>query len=418
MAVNKVVMNTANGEHTLIDLTNDTVTPEMLAEGVTAHDASGEPIVGTMQSGGGSELPIAQPKYVNFYDYDGTLRYSYTLEEAKALTELPSGIEHAGLVFQEWNWSIQDIKNSTDPIDVGANYSTHDGKTRIYIELTEGRLSPRFGCAPNGTVVVDWGDGSATETLTGTSTSTVKYTEPHRYNSEGKYTIELTVSGTVGFIGNSSEGSLLLTASSAGASQSNGYRNSISKIELGDRVTALGTYALANCRSLRTISTPVNLSMSGSRIFNNANSLVFVAVPANAGFGEYAFAHTYSLRKASLPKNIAGVGSYGFYNCYSLGEIPIPDGASYIRTSAFQNCYSISKVIVPDSVTRIYASAFSGCGSMAVLRFTAETPPTVDATSAFTGLPEDVIVEVPQGSLSVYQNGTNYGTIADRMVGY
>ncbi len=55
MAINKVVMNTSDGEETLIDLTNDSVTPETLAEGVTAHDASGEQIVGTMvaSEGGG-----------------------------------------------------------------------------------------------------------------------------------------------------------------------------------------------------------------------------------------------------------------------------------------------------------------------------------------------------------------------------
>ena len=51
MAVNKVVYN---GE-TLVDLTNDSVTPETLAEGVTAHDASGAVIVGTMSAGGGGE---------------------------------------------------------------------------------------------------------------------------------------------------------------------------------------------------------------------------------------------------------------------------------------------------------------------------------------------------------------------------
>lgn len=44
MAVNKVIYD---GE-TLVDLTEDTVTPETLAEGVTAHAANGEVIVGTM----------------------------------------------------------------------------------------------------------------------------------------------------------------------------------------------------------------------------------------------------------------------------------------------------------------------------------------------------------------------------------
>ncbi len=47
--VNKVVYGTT----VLVDLTEDSVTPETLAEGVTAHDKAGNPIVGTMQSGGG-----------------------------------------------------------------------------------------------------------------------------------------------------------------------------------------------------------------------------------------------------------------------------------------------------------------------------------------------------------------------------
>lgn len=50
MAVNKVVMNTENGAQTLIDLTGDTVTPETLAAGATAHDASGNEITGTLRN--------------------------------------------------------------------------------------------------------------------------------------------------------------------------------------------------------------------------------------------------------------------------------------------------------------------------------------------------------------------------------
>lgn len=68
MAVNKVVINTANGEQTLIDLTGDSVTPETLAEGVTAHDASGAQIVGTMQAGegGGGSGESALDEFLQF----------------------------------------------------------------------------------------------------------------------------------------------------------------------------------------------------------------------------------------------------------------------------------------------------------------------------------------------------------------
>ena len=47
MAINKVVLN----DVVKLDLTGDTVTPETLAEGVTAHDAAGNPITGTMKMG-------------------------------------------------------------------------------------------------------------------------------------------------------------------------------------------------------------------------------------------------------------------------------------------------------------------------------------------------------------------------------
>lgn len=49
MAVNKVVYGTT----VLVDLTKDTVTPDKLLKGATAHDASGEPITGTMEAGSG-----------------------------------------------------------------------------------------------------------------------------------------------------------------------------------------------------------------------------------------------------------------------------------------------------------------------------------------------------------------------------
>ena len=45
----------------ILDLTADTVTPETLAEGVTAHDRSGEQIVGTMSSGSGGGAKVVVP---------------------------------------------------------------------------------------------------------------------------------------------------------------------------------------------------------------------------------------------------------------------------------------------------------------------------------------------------------------------
>lgn len=52
MGVSKVEYD----NETLIDISNDTVTPETLAKGYTAHNSDGEPIVGTMTTEGGSSV--------------------------------------------------------------------------------------------------------------------------------------------------------------------------------------------------------------------------------------------------------------------------------------------------------------------------------------------------------------------------
>lgn len=70
MGVNQVIINTENGEETIMDISEDTVTPETLAEGATAHNAAGDPIVGLLpkvniaQSTGSSDVDVMSQKAV------------------------------------------------------------------------------------------------------------------------------------------------------------------------------------------------------------------------------------------------------------------------------------------------------------------------------------------------------------------
>lgn len=63
MAVNKVVIN----DEIKIDLTSDTVSPDTLSKGITAHDKSGAVIVGTMEGG---SVPSGQ--WVEYEAYGDT----------------------------------------------------------------------------------------------------------------------------------------------------------------------------------------------------------------------------------------------------------------------------------------------------------------------------------------------------------
>lgn len=58
MAVNKITY----AGRILIDLVNDTVTPETLLKGITAHAANGEQIIGTAESGG-SKFELSSGTY-------------------------------------------------------------------------------------------------------------------------------------------------------------------------------------------------------------------------------------------------------------------------------------------------------------------------------------------------------------------
>lgn len=74
MAVNKVVIN----DEIKIDLTSDTVSPDTLSKGITAHDKSGNVIVGTME-GGGSSQRIESSVYTEEINVGGALFTVYRL---------------------------------------------------------------------------------------------------------------------------------------------------------------------------------------------------------------------------------------------------------------------------------------------------------------------------------------------------
>ena len=217
------------------------------------------------------------PGDITFYDYDGTIVTSWTLAELAAKTALPDYPSHEGLTCQGWNWSLADLKTTNRKMNVGAMYITDDGKTRIYIRLEEGRTSPMLGVCPNGTVTVDWGDGTTPDTLTGTSTTTVQWTPSHAYAAPGEYVIKMTVDGTMGFYGSSASNQhgAILRYSSGSDARNYVYQNSVQKIEVSNSVTSIGTYAFGACSSLASVTIPNSVTTIGDRAFWNCYGVAF-----------------------------------------------------------------------------------------------------------------------------------------------
>ena len=331
--------------------------------------------VNVPSSGGGGSLPSVSPKQVNFYDYDGTVLYSYTVAEAAALTELPALPEHDGLICQGWNWTLADIKAMGRAVNVGAMYITDDGKTRIYITLYDGRTSPMLGCCPNGTVTVDWGDGTEPDVLTGTSITSVKWTPRHEYAAPGDYVITLTVDGTMGFYGSSTsnQNSGILRNSSGTDNRNRVYHKAIKRVEIGDNVTFVGPHAFNSCRDLESIN---------------------------------------------IPNSVNTISAGAFDSCYSLKSITIPNSVTSIGAYALSYCYGLSSIVIPNSVTTIGAEAFSGCNCVRYYDFTQHTTvPTLSNSTAFNNMPKDCEIRVPAALADEWKAATNWSTYADYIVG-
>ena len=370
-----------------------------------------------IQTGGGT-TPGA-PGDITFYDYDGTIVTSWTLEELATKTALPDYPSHEGLTCQGWNWSLADLKTTNRKINVGAIYITDDGKTRIYIRLEEGRTSPMLGVCPNGTITVDWGDGTTPDTLTGTSTTTVKWTQNHAYSTPGEYVIKLTVDGTMGFYGDLGSGGAILRYSSGNDNRNSVYRNSVQKIEIGNGVTNIRQNAFNTCYSLVSITIPNSITSIGESIFNTCSSLSSITIPNSVtSIGNSAFYSCPSLSLITIPNSVTSIGTAAFNGCYSLSPITIPDSVTSILQQAFSRCYSISSITIPDSVTSIASSTFYNCYSVAFYDFSNHTSvPTLAGTNAFSNIPADCQIRVPASLVDAWKAATNWSTYADHIVG-
>ena len=385
---------------TAVDISDTTAQAADVAQGKYFYTAQGVKTAGTASGGGSSS---AEKKQVNFIDYDGTILYSYTAQEAQALTALPANPSHSGLIAQGWNWSLANIKSQLTNVGgdvwVGQMYETASGKTEIDINVDNPDfLSPYLAITVNGTVTIDWGDGTATDTVTGTSYTSLTFT-PHVYATTGRYTI--SIDGPMGFYcGSSSYGALLTNTTSL--SNRRTYSQYVEAIRCADGVY-IGSYAFNNCYALQSITIPEGVTSIGSYAFNNCYALQSITIPDGiTSIGSYAFNNCYALQSITIPDGITSIGTYAFNNCYALQSITIPEGVTSIGTYAFSNCYVLQSVTIPDGVTSIGNNSFYNC--RALQSITIPDGVTSIGNTAFNNCHVLQSVTIPDGVTSIGNN--------------
>lgn len=374
-------------------------------------------------------------KDVNFYDYDGTCVYSYTAAEFANLTEFPANPTHEGLTAKGWNWSFENAKAYVADcgiLDLGQDYETADGETKVHIQVRGLRRDPRIGFGLNGTAVIDWGDGSDTTTVTGTNLNTLKQSY-HKYQNEGDYTVSIKVtSGKISIRGETSRGSHLVCCSvSSIATKGPLYQNMLVAVEIGENceiaaaafaycerlqtvvlprtITTLPESFCAGCGILPTIIIPKSVTSIGNSMFYNHYSLKKVVFPdtiTTSTASSSAFYNCRSISRVTLPPGIATYPKL-FTNCYSLRQAPIPTGITGIESNTFSGPVSLTDIVIPSTVTTIGTNVFAQNAALKRLRFLPQVPPTI-SSETWQYVPTDCIVEVPYGSLAAYLTATNY----------
>lgn len=405
--------------------------------------------------GGGGTTGFVYPKDINFYDYDGVLLESWTLAELQTKTALPDYPTHAGLISQGWNWTLEALKTTNRRMNVGATYVTDDGTTRLYITIDVlGRTTMPlyFSQTVTNDVVIDWGDGSATETVEGTGAVNTS----HTYTSVGDFVIKLkSTTGTM-TLGDTANNRNIFSIDYTSSNTSKNYiLNRLKKVELDSSVELKHSFDGCYCLSCLLISK--GFSMYSFKIYScNDTAIKFIVFPDPIYFinnsiqgsnlmsvsvpytltrlDDFAFANT-KLKDITLPTEVSSMGASAFLNTsletvfiyatyisngafnknYYLQNVVLSEGLDTIRSMMFTEDYCLTNIIIPSTVTSIQYNAFQQCTAMKEYHFKSTTPPSL-ASAITLKVPEDCIIYVPQGCAEAYKSATNWATYADKIM--
>lgn len=381
-------------------------------------------IDGIETGGGSAPVVVEEPveKDVNFYDYDGRRLFSYTTEEAAALTELPTPPARDGITFQEWNWTLAEVKKAK-AADIGANCTTTDGKTRLYIKIenqSRKDMTINLYQTTAGDISVDWGDGSAAET----SDTAGDISLPHTYESAGEYTITLTVkTGANAGLGHfSSPYRQVLSGSGtnpdADTFSSNVHTNALIRAEIGNDIADIENEAFYGCENLESINIPTSIAHIKADAFLDCRKLQWISNKHMLSMYNFALTENGLQRAAFGGGGYAFGSSAAFQKNKGLRRSVLPMHYSAIMSSDYNGCTALVEVICNNNIKKIGSMAFFGCYSLKKLDLTKNTEiATLESYNALQKTASDLEILVPASLAEEWKKASNWVTYAGNIKG-
>ena len=206
-------------------------------------------------------------------------------------------------------------------------------------------------------------------------------------------------------------------------------------VTFGDnsKVVKLKDSTFENCEKLKNVTFGKNSSLTSinENLFSDSPNLESIVFGDNAKLGiveenafkdhaklskvafgnnsvlhtiyDYSFQGCTSLTSIEIPSSVSLLGRSAFEGCSELPSFVVPEGVTSIGNSTFKDCTSLKSFEISSTVTTIPNYAFSGCTSLAKIICRATTVPET-GDEIFEGVPSNMIIYVPETSLSSYQS--------------
>ena len=206
------------------------------------------------------------------------------------------------------------------------------------------------------------------------------------------------------------------------------YCNNITNFVFGENVKYIPSNICKGLTGLTSVTIPKSVERIGIGSFSNCTGLREVVINADSciafsstsfegcteietfSFGDnvknilsYLCYGMNNLRSVRIPDSVINIGERAFYNCSGLTSITIPDAVTNIGSASFYGCDHITNIIFGNGLRNIGDKAFENCTEVVRIKSFGTEAPTVQS-GTFSGMNDNVIVNVPCGSASVYEN--------------
>ena len=230
---------------------------------------------------------------VSFIDYDGTVVETWSLSDLASKTKLPTPPVHDRLVFQRWNWTLDDIKSANAEMAVGALYTTASGLTEFHIRVTK---ATGLAITCNMVGNKNWGDGTESALTS------------HTYADYGDYIIICD--------GNTIAENVMGTTKNV--------KDTLFRVSIPDSVTSIMDNAFYSCYALQSVSISDGVTSIGNGAFS------------------YCYAYEYDFSQFS---KVPTLGTTAFNSILSSARILVPS-ALYDTWVAATNWATYANYIV------------------------------------------------------------------------